>query len=301
MEFGKVEVSELDAVDHSLPKDSARTKRILAAQKAKTKGKVHFGCAKWGRKEWVNLIYPKGTKEKDFLEAYAKHFDCIELNASHYKIYPPEQMAEWASKVGKNFLFCPKFYNGISHMRRLKNCEELTSAFLRSVEGFGDHLGPCFLQLRENFDTRNFDTIEAYIKSLPRDLQLFVEVRHPDWFIPANQKLLGDLLEAYKVGSVITDTSGRRDMLHMELTTPKAFIRFVGNNLHPTDYPRIDDWVERISKWLDGGIREVYFMMHQHDESNTPIISVDTVKKLNAACDLKLTVPQLIAQQENLL
>ena len=59
MEFGKVEVSELDAVDHSLPKDSARTKRILAAQKAKTKGKVHFGCAKWGRKEWVNLIYPE--------------------------------------------------------------------------------------------------------------------------------------------------------------------------------------------------------------------------------------------------
>ena len=33
------------------------------------------------------------------------------------------------------------------------------------------------------------------------------------------------------MGIVITDTAGRRDCAHMNLTIPKAFIRYVGNSL----------------------------------------------------------------------
>lgn len=137
--------------------------------------------------------------------------------------------------------------------------------------------------------------------SLPKDLEVFLEVRHKDWYLPENQKLLGDFLQAGNFGAVITDTSGRRDMLHMELTIPKAFIRFVGNNMHDTDYPRIDAWVERIKSWLDNGIREVYFMMHQHDESNTPLISVPTTKKLNEVCGTDIRIPKLMNEQTTLL
>ena len=55
---------------------------------------------------------------------------------------------------------------------------------------------------------------------------------------------------------MITDTAGRRDCAHMHLTIPKAFIRYVGNSLHPTDYTRIDVWVERMKYWLDHGMEE---------------------------------------------
>ncbi len=109
------------------------------------------------------------------------------------------------------------------------------------------------------------------------------------------------MLEENNRGLLITDTSGRRDMIHMELTVPKAFIRFVGNNIHPTDYPRIDSWIERMGKWMKEGIHEIYFMMHQHDESNTPVISEYMIKKMNAELGLKLTVPKLLGQQTELL
>ena len=36
-------------------------------------------------------------------------------------------------------------------------------------------------------------------------------------------------LRELKIGTIITDAAARMDVLHMQLTIPKAFIRFVGN------------------------------------------------------------------------
>jgi hypothetical protein len=66
-------------------------------------------------------------------------------------------------------------------------------------------------------------------------------------------------LRELKIGTIITDTAARQDVLHMQLTIPKSFIRFVGNSLHPSDFSRIDNWVTRIKKWMDAGIEAVYF------------------------------------------
>jgi len=97
------------------------------------------------------------------------------------------------------------------------------------------------------------------------------------------------------VGYVITDTAGRRDCVHMYLTVPKAFIRFVGNSLDATDYTRIDSWVERIKYWLDNGLEELYFFMHMHDETYSPELSSYLVDKLNSSCGLSLQEPLFIS------
>jgi hypothetical protein len=99
-----------------------------------------------------------------------------------------------------------------------------------------------------------------------------------------------------KIGAVITDTAGRRDCAHMYVTVPKTFIRFVGNSLHPSDYKRIDKWVERMKSWLDGGMKELYFFMHMHDEATSPELTVYLSKKLNKACGLDLPVPKFVGK-----
>jgi hypothetical protein len=101
-------------------------------------------------------------------------------------------------------------------------------------------------------------------------------------------------LREMNIGSVITDTAGRRDVLHMNITIPKTFIRFVGNSLHPTDFRRIDQWATRIKKWMDAGIDEVYFFMHMHDEATSPELTVYLVDKLNKECGLNLIKPKFI-------
>ncbi|MDQ3019562.1 MAG: DUF72 domain-containing protein [Bacteroidota bacterium] len=303
MDFGKVE--NLDEVDFTLPDDHPDTEKLLKNLKKskKQKQEVYVGCAKWGIKEWNGKLYPPKTKDKDFRVNYLKQFNCIELNPTHYRIQSAASIKEWKTGAEKDFKFCPKFYQGISHFGRLKNCERLTQEFYDSINNFENNLGTCFLQMPPNFPPKNFSDLENYLQSLPKKPEVCLELRHPLWF--SDTKIADDtyqMLMKNKTGFAITDTAGRRDLIHMRLSTPTAFIRFVGNSLHPTDYTRIDDWVSRIRQWLKSGINTVYFLMHMHDERYSPELCVYTIKQINKHCGLNLKEPKLFnGEQENIL
>jgi uncharacterized protein YecE (DUF72 family) len=134
--------------------------------------------------------------------------------------------------------------------------------------------------------------MEKYLAGLPDELGVCVELRHPEWFKDsetANNAFA--MLNKLKRGTVITDAAGRRDCVHMRLTNGTAFIRFVGNSLHKTDFTRIDDWVKRMKKWLASGLETLHFMMHMHDEKDSPELVTYTIKKMNKECRLDLKVP----------
>ncbi len=297
MEFGRVDEQELNAIDFKLAPEPSFNKKILKSAPVKHPA-VYMGCAKWGRPEWVGKIYPLKTKEKDFLEHYVKHYNSIELNATHYKVYGPEAIAKWAGKAsGTDFKFCPKMYKGVTHFGKLTGKEFISDEFLKGVMAFKQHLGPIFIQVSESFSPKRKQELFDYLKSLPEDVQFFVEVRHPDWFADAiiAQELFSTL-KHLNIGAVITDAAGRRDCAHMHLTLPKTFIRYVGNSLHKSDYSRIDDWAKRIKYWLDNGLKELYFFMHMHDEATSPELSVYLADKLNKVCHLNLQTPQFVQQ-----
>ena len=295
MEFGKIDRNLLDKVNFRLPEDGIFTQQL---KPAKEQPKLFLGGAKWGRKEWVGLIYPAKTKESEFLDYYIQNFNGIELNTTHYQIYPATTIQKWTDKAsGTNFKFCPKFPQSISHYSDLTSAKALadTDRFLASVVNFGAHLGPSFLQLSERFGPQRREALFNYLQKLPKDFPVTLEVRHPDWFgKPEIRTELFQVLNELSIGSVITDVSGRRDCMHMEVTSPITFIRFVGNGLHPTDYERVDDWVKRIKSWLEKDIREIHFYMHQPDELYTPQLTDYLVRELNKQCGLSLAAPKLI-------
>jgi uncharacterized protein YecE (DUF72 family) len=295
MEFGRVTETELNGIDFSLPPEPIFNKTILKGNPSKNP-KVYLGCAKWGRPEWVGKIYPPKTKEKDFLQHYVNHYNSIELNATHYRIWGEAGIKKWAEKAGgKDFMFCPKMYQGITHRGSLSGKEFVTNEFFRGIVAFGEHLGPIFVQVSDSFSPNRKKELFDYLSSLPKDLQFFLEVRHPGWFNKAdvfNEML--NTLQKLNMGLVITDTAGRRDCAHMHLTIPKAFIRYVGNSLHPSDYTRTDVWIQRMKYWLDKGLEELYFFMHMHDEATSPELTVYLVDKMNKEMGLNLIKPQFI-------
>ena len=294
MDFGKVENVEL--VDFALPPDDAITKRTLAGSKrGKKHPEIYIGCAKWGRPDWIGMIYPKGTKQADFLKQYVLHFNCIELNALFYQLFSKDIIAKWAAIAPDGFKFCPKFSNVITHIRRLKEARKDTDAFLDHVNVFGNKLGTSFIQLADNFLPRHAESVHKYLEALPRDFNVALELRHTDWFAdtPVSRDTF-QLMSELGISSVITDTSGRRDVLHMRLTTTTAFIRFVGNGLHPTDYKRIDDWIDRLSSWMKSGIETIYFFIHQHDELYSPMLCEYMINNINQKCHLNLKPPIII-------
>ncbi|MDB5117158.1 MAG: hypothetical protein JWQ79_2650 [Mucilaginibacter sp.] len=303
MEFGRVTPQELAGIDFSLPPDPELTINTLKSAQNNQPLQVHVGCAKWGRKEWVGKIYPPKTKDANFLDEYVKHFDCIELNATFYNLYPASTISKWKDKAesSPDFKFCPKFSQSISHIRRLKNAEEITTTFYEGILAFGDKLGPLFLQLSDNFTPKSYPELKAYLEQLPKDIPVFVELRHKEWF--ANDEVrqtVFNLFRELNIGAVITDASGRRDCVHMNLPTPHAFIRFVGNSLDRTDYTRVDEWVNRIKQWRDMGLQSVWFFMHQHDERYSPELADYVSDQLNQKLGLNLHRPQFIGRDKGL-
>lgn len=201
----------------------------------------------------------------------------------------------WASRAIEGFKFCPKFFRSISHYKRLKGAEEVTEAFLYIMNSFGDYLGPSFLQLSENFSPQKFPELEQYIKQLPTDIQIAVELRHPGWY--TDKQIVDevfDLMAHYNKCMVITDTAGRRGCIHQRLTTPMAFIRFNGYDLHPSDFARIDEWVERLGHWVDDGLETVFYFAHQDDECHTPVTCDYFIKAINKRLGLDVKAPQFI-------
>jgi uncharacterized protein YecE (DUF72 family) len=295
MDFGKVTADGLEEINFALPPDKRETATLLSNQ-AKGNPRIFVGCAKWGRKDWIGKIYPKGTKEADFLSHYAKFFDTIELNATFYKLPTKSQTTAWKNKVGADFKFCPKVSEKISHTLKLKDAQALTDRFLEGISGFGKNLGPVFLMPHPSMGPKATDTIAQFVESVSKEIELFVELRHAHWFKdPEVFQQTFDIFESAKAGSVITDAAGRRDCVHMRLTTPNAFIRFVGNGLHASDYSRVDEWVDRIKSWMDQGIEKVYFFMHQHDEIHSPELAKYVIQRINKVCGLALREPTFIS------
>ncbi len=291
MKFGSVTNPEL--IDFTLPVDHHDTERVLKASGHEGKPEIYVGCAKWNRTD-LKGFYPRGTKDE--LTYYATQFNSIELNATFYNFYTVEQYEGWKNKTPDNFRFFPKVNQMISHMKRLNDdVGRYTEEFCNGLSGLGEKLGTVFLQLHNNFAPKNWDRLERFLGEFPNEIPLAVEVRHTDWLNdPDVSGRFYALLEKNNVSNIITDTAGRRDLLHMRLTTPTAFIRYVGAN-HDSDYDRLDDWLERIKLWSDQGIKEIYFFVHQNLEKASPLLSAHLIKRLNKELGYDLHVP---AQQE---
>lgn len=286
MKFGSVE--SIEGIDLSLPKDNSNTAKILGGKSSK-KLNTFVGCAKWNKQD-LKKFYPKGTKDE--LAYYATQFNSIELNATFYQAYGKEQFVKWQKKTPENFKFFPKIPQTVSHLKRLNGVKTLTDEFCNSLGGLEEKLGMVFLQMHDNFKPKDFDRLQKFVLEFPKGVPLAVELRNTEWFNSATEfEKVCNLFEKNNVTNVIVDTAGRRDVIHMRLTTATAFVRYVGAN-HETDYSRLDPWIERISAWQKKGLKNLYFFLHQNHEVESPLLSAYFIEKLNKKLGTDLHIPE---------
>lgn len=171
----------------------------------------------------------------------------------------------------------------------------MVEGYAEAVRELGDRLGPVFLQMHENFTPKDLPRIAPFLKAWPKNIPLAVEFRHTDRY---NNPVIADqlylLLEKHRVMNIITDTAGRRDLLQMRLTTPSAFVRYVGANDPKSDRSRLDAWVKRLKTWVELGIEDIRFFVHQNHELESPLLAAEFIKKLNKALGTKLKVPHTL-------
>lgn len=285
MKFGQS--NNIDELNLELPQDHIGTAKLLDAGKREN-FKLFVGFPTWNKTKLENF-YPLGVKDE--LTYYSSQFNAIELNASYYRIFPKHQFEKWRNKTPDDFKFFPKVVQNISHWKRLNETDRLVDEMVYAFEGLEEKLGRAFLQMHNNFSPKDFDRVVKFCEYWPKSIPLAMEFRHSDWH--SDLAIANDLyhvLETHSISNIITDTVGRRDLLHMRLTTQSVFVRFTGA-VHQSDTRRLDDWVERLAKWADLGIKEIAFFIHQNAEKESTSLAAYFLEKMNARFNMQWKIP----------
>lgn len=291
MEFGRVENPE--QVDFAIPQDHPETVKVLRSSVLKGPDmEVYVGCAKWNRKD-LKDFYPRGIKDE--LAYYSTQFNSIELNATFYRLFPPSMFDKWRATVPETFRFFPKLEQTISHFQRLKEVQGAVEQNIRNMMHLQDKLKMVFLQMPDSFAPKDFDRVVTFVKHWSYEIPLAIELRHAEWYKdPGISSELYDLLEGGRITHILVDTAGRRDLMHVRLTTPTAFIRWVGANNPRSDRSRLEEWIDRIFQWREAGLQQLFFFIHQNAEQESPALAAYFIERLNRRLGTTLPVPRTL-------
>lgn len=261
-----------------------------------------IGCPVWTHKGWMGTVFPKGTKQGDFLRIYSRSFTTVEGNTTFYAMPSEETVARWAAATPSTFRFCPKLPRDISHAGSLAAGSAAALTFIERMQGLGERLGPIFVQLPPTYGPRQIDDLHAFVDAWPRDVQLGVEVRHPDFFTPEGNIPLNWLLADYDVARVMMDvrpirenpmaTGDTQEALDVardrkpdvpllpDVTAPFTMVRYIGHPQRDLNAPFLDEWAERIADWT-GKNTTVYFICHCPDDTYAPGLCLDLRERLS--------------------
>ncbi len=262
-----------------------------------------IGCPMWGYKEWVGNFFPTHTPASDFLRIYSKQLTTVEGNTVFYSLPSSETIARWRQETPSTFRLCPKVLRSISHEGSLEYKRDETLFFVERMRGLDTRLGPIFLQLPPAFGPSQLSQIEMFLNYWPTDVQLAVEVRHPDFYKDHQTEPLNALLTQHNVARVMMDTRPirtgsteeqqvlqareRKPDLPLQVTTTTNFtlLRYIGHPRMEVNEPLLDTWAQQIAAWLKQGIT-VYAFCHCPFEKHSPEICAALYQRVSKLVSL---------------
>lgn len=210
---------------------------------------IHIGTSGYVYQDWKKRFYPPGVRQKDWLSFYARYFQTVEINATFYGFFKPEQVKRWHDTTPSGFLFSIKGSRFLTHIRRLSVTEEDITKFFLQVEPLQEKLSCILWQMPGNFryGQENFERLKHFLELLPQGVRKCVEFRDSSWF----GEPLWNLLEKYHIGFVVSDTS--EFPVFEKVTSDFAYIRFHGpSKLYASKYTEeeLQMWAEKIKSLL---------------------------------------------------
>ena len=190
---------------------------------------IWVGTSGYSFADWVGPFYPPGTKRADFLGYYARHFPCVEVNATYYRIPPPRTLEQMERKTPDGFRFMVKLNQAMTHERSLEGT--LVRDFLAAIEPLkaaGKYHG-LLAQFPWAFrrDAGSKAHLERLRDSLP-DEPLWVEFRHDSWIHPQ----LPAWLSERQLGYCAVDEPALPGLVPpvTHVTNGVGYVRFHGRN-----------------------------------------------------------------------
>jgi uncharacterized protein YecE (DUF72 family) len=142
---------------------------------------LRVGTSGYSYKGWKGSFYPEGLPDKDMLTTYARKLPAVEINNTFYRLPTTALLESWAEQVPENFRFVLKASRRITHIKRLKECEEETGYLFQTAQTLGERLGAILFQLPP-YLRKDTPRLEDFLKLIPKDSRAAFEFRHESWF-----------------------------------------------------------------------------------------------------------------------
>ena len=197
------------------------------------------GTSGYSYKEWKGSFYPKEMPDKDMLTTYARQLPAVEINNTFYRLPTPLLLKSWAEQVPENFRFVLKASRRITHVKRLKECEEETEYLLKTAQTLGGRLGAILFQLPP-FLRKDAPRLGDFLKLIPEHSKAAFEFRHESWF----EKDVYDSLRKKGCALCFADTEDNK-LVALVSTASWGYLR-----LRKPDYgeKELREWVKEVEK-----------------------------------------------------
>ncbi len=210
---------------------------------------IHVGTSGWHYPHWRGVFYPRELASSQWLSYYARHFRCVEINNSFYRLPDAEVFARWRKETPADFRFSVKAPQGITHRKKLKDCNESLERFLAHAAALEDKLAVVLFQLPPRWHC-NVQRLESFLQMLPRTLRCAFEFRDPSWH---NEEVYA-LLRAQQAAFCIFELG---ELQAPEVTTSKlVYIRLhgpAGPYAGSYSAARLRDWAAKLRRWQRQG------------------------------------------------
>lgn len=139
------------------------------------------GTSGFAYKEWKGSFYPEDLPASEMLRYYAERFPSVEINNTFYRMPSESVLRQWSEVVPEGFTFVLKASQQITHRKRLKEAGDAVAYFFGVARTLGDRLGPTLIQLPPNLK-KDLPRLQAFLETLPEDVRVAFEFRHPSWY-----------------------------------------------------------------------------------------------------------------------
>ena len=215
---------------------------------------IYVGTSGYNYPEWRGSFYPEKCPGKEMFAFYRERFRTVEINATFYRM-PTQAMAEgWLQQAQSGFTYALKAPRQITHIRRLKDCEEALRFLCDSARVLGARLGSLLFQLPPNLKA-DPKRLESFLRHIPGDLRAAFEFRHDSWL---TDEVYG-LLERHGVALCIADFGDKTTPLRV--TASHGYFRLRDEGYTPADLERwAVEIVSHAAAWKD------VFVYFKHEE-----------------------------------
>ncbi|HKI98819.1 MAG TPA: DUF72 domain-containing protein [bacterium] len=216
---------------------------------------VHVGTSGWTYDDWAGRFYPQGVTGVKRLEYYAQHFDTVEVNATFYRLPSATLIGSWNRRLPEGFHLVVKGSRLITHLKRLRGCEDALGTFLARVAELRC-LRVILWQLPPSLQ-RDLPLLEAFLAQLTGPARHALEFRHSSWWHDEVSALLARYGAAF-VAVSHPDLPGQ-----VLPTTDFLYLRFHGMGPRRYDYDyseaELREWVQRAASHQAGRTLYAFF------------------------------------------